>query len=160
MPYNRKGLSQHIDSYELGHYYLISVRCKEDSTIDTTTAPATTAKTASNCLVFLATPLFGNELLFVLIRCEYVKEMITEDINYAKAAETLKTHLGPSRSPIIVKIAEPADDLPGGFEEIGGESATTPSGIPDDRMVMDFPVEMLIEVAEAVQLVTGASGSV
>ena len=60
----------------------------------------------------------------------------------------------------MVKIAEPADDLPGGFEETGGESATTPSGIPDDRMVMDFPVEMLIEVAEAVQLVTGASGSV
>lgn len=47
MPYNRKGLSQHIDSYEPGHYYLVSVRC-EDTSIGSTTAPATTAKTASN----------------------------------------------------------------------------------------------------------------
>jgi hypothetical protein len=88
------------------------------------------------------------------------EEMITEGLNHAKAADTLKAYPGPGEPSTIVTIAEPADDLPGGFEEISGESATTPPGIPDDRMVTDFPAAMLIEVVGAVQFVTGVSGSV
>jgi len=43
---------------------------------------------------------------------------------------------------------------------MGCDSSRKFSGIPDDEMVMGFPAEMLPEMVDAIQVVTGAPGSV
>lgn len=50
-----------------------------------------------------------------------MKDVITEDIDYAKASEILKKYLGLSGSPVAVKLAKSPDELPEGIEEIGEE---------------------------------------
>lgn len=50
-----------------------------------------------------------------------MKDVITEDIDYAQAAETLKTYLGLRGSPVAVKLAKSAEEIPDGIEEVGEE---------------------------------------
>lgn len=50
-----------------------------------------------------------------------MKDVITEDIDYARASETLKNYLGLKGSPVAVKLAKSRDELPEDMDEIGEE---------------------------------------
>lgn len=50
-----------------------------------------------------------------------MKDVISEDIDYAEASDTLKTYLGLEGSPVAVKLAKSPEELPEGIKEISEE---------------------------------------